>query len=505
MTADPGHEAGELLRTARAVYGGDAVATAVIDELERRRNEPLRLAIAGMVKAGKSTLLNALLGEQIAPTDAGECTRVVTWYRYAQVPTVTMHLTSGEERRMRVRRRDDRLVFDLGDTPAEDVAFLDVGWPISALRSVILIDTPGIASLSADTSARAAGFLAPADSATAADAVIYLMRHLHPADLKFLEAFRDTAAGAWQTVCAVGVLSRADEIGSGRIDSLLSARKVAARYEQQGHLASLVLGALPVAGLVAQAARTLREDEYMAFVRLAALDREARELLLVSADRFTGPSDAVELTSRERTDLLDRFGIFGIRLATALIRGGAGSSSALAEQLVAQSGVHELQGFLREQFRSRAAVLKVRGILMGLEKLLDERPRDDAQPIRDGIERLSAGSHALRELSLLAAMRGGDVPLPEATVAEAQRILGADGTPPTRRLGLADDASPGQLQEAADALLASWRRRSANPLTERAGVAACHTVLRTLAQVRSEAAVGAADGPGDGAQVVLPG
>ena len=41
----------------------------------------LRVAIAGRVKAGKSTLLNALVGERLAATDAGECTRIVTWYR----------------------------------------------------------------------------------------------------------------------------------------------------------------------------------------------------------------------------------------------------------------------------------------------------------------------------------------------------------------------------------------------------------------------------------------
>ena len=77
-------DAEALLRDrAREVYDDDPEAQAVIAELERRLREPLRLAIAGMVKAGKSTLLNAMLGEQIAPTDAGECTRVVTWYRYS--------------------------------------------------------------------------------------------------------------------------------------------------------------------------------------------------------------------------------------------------------------------------------------------------------------------------------------------------------------------------------------------------------------------------------------
>ena len=44
------------------------------------------------------------------------------------------------------------------------------------------------------------------------------MRHLHATDLKFLEAFKDTAAGKSGTVNALAVLSRADEIGAGRID-----------------------------------------------------------------------------------------------------------------------------------------------------------------------------------------------------------------------------------------------------------------------------------------------
>ena len=46
-----------------------------------RLDQPLRVAIAGKVNPGKSTLLNALVGDHLAPTDARECTRVVTWYR----------------------------------------------------------------------------------------------------------------------------------------------------------------------------------------------------------------------------------------------------------------------------------------------------------------------------------------------------------------------------------------------------------------------------------------
>ncbi len=57
----------------------------VHNELERigcRLNQPIRIALAGTLKAGKSTLVNALVGENIAPTDATEATRIVTWFRH---------------------------------------------------------------------------------------------------------------------------------------------------------------------------------------------------------------------------------------------------------------------------------------------------------------------------------------------------------------------------------------------------------------------------------------
>ena len=64
---------------------------AVLDRLD----EPLRVAIAGKVKAGKSTLLNALVGEELAPTDAGECTRIVTWYRDGITYRATLEPAAG--------------------------------------------------------------------------------------------------------------------------------------------------------------------------------------------------------------------------------------------------------------------------------------------------------------------------------------------------------------------------------------------------------------------------
>ena len=47
-------------------------------EVLRRLSAPLQVAVAGRIKSGKSTLVNALIGRRVAPTDGGECTRLVT-------------------------------------------------------------------------------------------------------------------------------------------------------------------------------------------------------------------------------------------------------------------------------------------------------------------------------------------------------------------------------------------------------------------------------------------
>lgn len=478
-------DARRLARDALALYEDDPAAE-IIRAYERRLQGPLRIAVAGMVKAGKSTLLNALLGESIAATDAGECTRVVTWYRRASTPSITLHPHEGPPRRLRFQREEGRVVIDLGSTTADEVAWIDVGWPSESLRSLILIDTPGIASLSPEVSARATSFLTQNSTASAADAVIYLMRHLHSSDRHFLESFRDAALGGSLTVNAVAVLSRADEIGAARIDSLLSAGQVAQRYASDGDLHSLVLDVIPVAGLVAEAARTLREDEFRALSEVASLERGAREKLLLSADRFARPSDATALSEATRRELLSRFGLFGIRLSAALIRGGAKTSTALAEGLIGQSGLNALQATMTDHFRARADTLKVYGVLPGLEQVLRDRPRPGSAALLAEIERIFATTHSLRELAALSRTRAGGYPLPAQRLLEAERIVGGSGSSVATRLGL-DDAADGEtVRMRADELLTQWRNLAESPLTPRGAVGLCHIVIRSLEQIASD-------------------
>ena len=488
MTASTTAGAAALIREALEVYADDPQAVQALQGYAQRLAEPLRIAVAGMVKAGKSTLLNAIIGEEIAPTDTGECTRIVTWYRYGRTPRIMLHLRDGEPRPLPLKRVDGRLVFVLGDVRAEDAERLDVEWPSPTLRAMTLIDTPGIASLSEDVSAVATGFLTPADTPSQADAIVYLMRHMHASDLRFLESFKDTESGRSGTVNALAVLSRADEVGAGRIDSLLSAGDIAERYRRDHNLRKLALGVVPVAGLLAQTARSLRQQDFASLQLLAGLDRAARERMMLSADRFLRGSEPERLTSEARASLLARFGLFGIRLAVVLIRNGFNEPTPLAHELARRSGLDPLLELLERQFQARAGALKARTALVGVEALLRSSPREGTEELAGSLERLQANAHEFRELRLLATLRTTGVSLKSDLASDAERLVGGLGAATHVRLGLEADATPDELSDEARRCLLRWRALAENPLTERSAIDACRVVIRSCEGVLAESA-----------------
>lgn len=471
----------ELLdRAAASARTGEDRARLV--DARSRLAGPLRIAIAGKVKAGKSTLLNAILGEELAPTDAGECTKIVTWYHEGTSPQVTVYPLTGPGTVRPWTRDSGALDVDLGDLVAAGIDRIDVGWPTSKLRGMTVLDTPGIASISADISERTQRVLAADDGRVpVADAVLYLMRHTHASDVRFLESFHDDELAHGTPMNSVGVLSRADEIGSCRLDAMEVADRIARRYESDPRLRRLCPVIVPVNGLLAFAATTLREVEYAMLATLARADRAEVEQLLLTADRFLHRTTGVPLTEIEREHLMDRLGLFGVRLSVELIRVGHVTSAVeLAAELVERSGLDRLRSVLTRQFEQRGRILKARSSMAVLSEVLRSGGCVDSDLLLTAAEQLSASTHEFEEVRLLSALRAGTIELrPELAVA-LDRLLGGSGHSAATRLGLAEDAADDEIRGGALQSLATWQRLAEHPLSGRQVKIAARTAVRTL-------------------------
>jgi hypothetical protein len=438
-----------------------AVVAAATDRLE----EPLRVAIAGMVKAGKSTLLNAMVGEDLAPTDAGECTRVVTWYKNGPAYRVQMALADGGMEPRPFDRVAGALHVSL-DRPLSEVDHLLIEVPSRRLRQHTLIDTPGLASLSTDVSQRTYDFLSASDEdedPAQADAVIYLLRHMHGSDLNFLEAFHGDDLANGSPINAIGVLSRADEIGGCQLDSMDAAARVASRYQTDERMRRLCPVIVPVAGLLAAAGATLRESEFRALATLAAADLDSVVSLLLTASRFASAPSDIPVLPQQRRELLGRLGVFGVRLSVQLIRSGtATNASALARELLAHSGLQRLTEVLGVQFVSRAQVLKARSALATLHRVVGGYPG-----LVSAVEEIRASAHEFVEVRLLHQLRSSRLPGRPEQLAEMERLLGGLGASAAERLGLPPDSVSAQLLAAAQDALARWMRVAEHPLSAR--------------------------------------
>src|SRR6478736_5102425 len=458
-----------------------------LDRIGRRLNQPIRIALAGTLKAGKSTLVNALVGEDIAPTDATEATRIVTWFRHGPIPKVTANHRGGRRSNVPIAR-DGGLTFDFASLDPEDVADLDVEWSAAELIDTTIIDTPGTSSLSRDVSQRTLRLLVPEDGVPRVDAVVFLLRTLNAADIALLKQIGELVGGSSGALGVIGVASRADEIGAGRIDAMLSARDVATRFTAEMDRTGICQAVVPVSGLLALTARTLRQSEFVALEKLAGVDAAELTKAMLSVDRFVrddGKGPVLPVDAPTRAALLDRFGMFGIRISIAVLRAGVGDSVSLADELLERSGLVTLRDVIDQQFAQRSDLLKAHTALLSLRRFLQTNPIYATRYILADIDPLLADTHAFEELRLLSQLRSRPTTLNEDEMASLRRIIGGLGTDAASRLGLQPDA-PYDGPRAAFAAAQRWRRRADHPLNDPFTTRACRAAVRSAEALVAE-------------------
>jgi small GTP-binding protein len=141
----------------RALRGLGDVATALgtkslrdrVDrELVRKLDEDrFHLVVVGEFNHGKTTFVNALLGEQALPTGVTPTTATIHHIRWAAQPEATVVSSKGERRS--IPFADAKGFAVGGGAVPEDVDYLEIGYPAALLEErILLVDTPGVNDLS---------------------------------------------------------------------------------------------------------------------------------------------------------------------------------------------------------------------------------------------------------------------------------------------------------------------------------------------------------------------
>jgi energy-coupling factor transporter ATP-binding protein EcfA2 len=463
-----GRWAQETARACRTAAPGVALPSAdALDAIAARAEATPALVVTGPVSSGKSTLVNALVGRRVAPTGAGECTRLVARYVRGPVDRLDVVLADGTRRPLPLAEGGrvpaavgDRLGVDPGD-----VDHLLVTLTSDALDGLTVVDTPGTGS----ARRRPTSGPGPADDAVAALVVLPSSARADEVD-RLAEAARHGPAGV------VAVLGRADTVGSAD-DAAAVATTLGRRLGDR-------LGPVtPVVGLLAETATTgaLRTEDRHALAALAAADRPAVDAALADPELFVHAD--LPVPPPVRAHLLELCDRRGVALAVTLLRerpdAGVGDVCAA---LLAASGLDVVVERLRTDVRERADVLAAAAGERRVAALLAQE-RDAARADRRAGRAPAAGTRDLTrlgdlredlaarpvhlELALLAAgarARSGALELPAELADDLDLLTAAGFAAPDRtrpaalaaRIGL-DDAVPGELAGHAARRAATWR------------------------------------------------
>jgi Dynamin family len=466
---------------------------------QEQLSQPMRVAVVGRIKAGKSTAMNALLGEALVATGTVEATFNINWLKYGSKPALIIHYKDSNHppepkspqqlAALTLRSEDpETLNFLLS------IKYIEVFHPNSILQSLDLIDTPGLASSYEADSENTQEFLKLHGEELAretetqvsdADAILYLFSHssLSESDQKIMELFQGPSIGRATPLNAIGVLTQADSYWPAREDPLSAAQDITQRlFTDHPRLHSLFYKIQPIAGLLALGAQTLTERDFSILLRLTTLPEQGSdslETLMRSAKRFCEKefSERPDIpSSDERSEVFKRLDLYGIHLACNYIRSGIDNQEQLSKLLLQHSGVSELRNLILSHFGDRAYLIKFnrylqlikRAISQQKQKYSDDELKKIINEIEEWLEKLECDElffYELRELQVLRSLyEQTKLDFNEDEILQLLSVLGERGKSCGERLGLRKDASILEMQKQVQTSLEYWRYRSSDQL-----------------------------------------
>jgi hypothetical protein len=376
-------------------------------------HQPCVVAVAGRVKAGKSTFVNALLGEDLAKVGTTETTATINYFTFGEPDAerpVWCHWRGGKVTDESREFLDSLQGNDIETLRrADGVAYLEYFLPNPLLKQITLVDTPGTGAVVEEHVDRTSEFMRlnaelreRHDEETrrlgdTADAVIYLVGQVaRVTDQAFLREFAETTGGGSSALNAIGVLSKIElqpEVMSRRHE--LSA-KIATQLEDTLNTV------IPVAAGVHREMAGLKSGDRAELRRIVSTLRrippDALDMLLTSEEFFCDfdlPDSPVP--PEERRGLVGSMKWAVFTTIARVAADGALSLDGVEARLEEMSGFGPLWDVLHRHFIERGHVLRCRRITADAREALGDiryihlpRLRKEARNEKARLERFLA-------------------------------------------------------------------------------------------------------------------
>jgi tetratricopeptide (TPR) repeat protein/GTP-binding protein EngB required for normal cell division len=387
----------DFAATNPALFALAAAAGRAAEALDR----PLLVAVMGEFNAGKSSFVNALCGDEVAPTGITPTTATINVLRYGDVAQARVVHHDGTARAIPASAVAAFLTA-LRDADARDIRMVEIFLPLEALRRIEIVDTPGLNSIRPEHDRVARDFLRDAD------AIVWIFAVGQAAKATEKEAL-GLAHAAGKRV--VGVLNKIDRTEPAEVDAVVR--------HLTGALGGLLDSVVPFSATRALAAVRAGQPD-PAFDTLSAVLEKSffaqalalkRATAVAALERFQGAAREAATAARPAAFALEELRI---------------GLEALAERLGSVLDAERIALRARVQEGYRRAAIEVREFVQPRSWLFGDHratPADEeflAELLEDAVARAADRTRA----ALLAALPGPDDPvaLAPARAAAAQAI-----------------------------------------------------------------------------------
>jgi len=244
-----------------------------LDKIIEHLNAPLMIMVMGEFSTGKSTFINAMVGEEVTAVNATPTTAVITRLCYGVKDKILVHFTDGTEKEYK-KTEFKRLTSKTGkkneDKTHESIEYVERQLPLDMLQYVTIIDSPGLNDINEKHSDTTKKFVNNADT------VFWMFNALHAASKTEIEAM-EALTPRLKPIAIINMMDEIDEEEDDPLEFLDNLRV---------QLKDKVQAVVGISAKYALEGKLEKNETKIGIGNLKELEQVVRELVLPNRDKF---------------------------------------------------------------------------------------------------------------------------------------------------------------------------------------------------------------------------